>query len=804
MIEAPHLVWNARDWLVPALAIAGVLLALVLFGYWRVNNPVLRYGAALLKLIAVALLTMCLLEPLFAGKKVRPGANQFAVLVDDSQSMTLKDAGAAMTRGEQFARVGGEDAKWLDMIAQNFDLREFSFDSQLKSVEGFKGLKFDGRASNLGKSLESLLQRYQGRPLAGILLFTDGSTTDPDAVMRVLAQAAKTDAASKVPPIYPVVMGRRGPDKDVSVERITVSQTNFEDSPVTLAAQLNTTGMAGRNIVAELLDSAGKKIEEQQLRISQDGEPVVARFRIRPDDKETQGLSFYTVRASEQGRQLQFLNPESTDEATLANNSRLAAVDRGKGPYRVLYVGGRMSWEFKFLNRAVSTDDQVQLVGLIRIAKREPKFNFIGRVATGETVNPIFSGFENVNPEDTNYDQPVIGRVGVKDQTELNAGFPKTPEELFAYQAVIIDDMEAEFFSQDQMQMLKDFVRVRGGAMMMMGGVETFKAGKYDRTVIGDMLPVYIDDSPTLKGEAFSMALTREGWLEPSLRLRSDEATEQMRLDSMGDVFQVVTATRGIKPGATVLARARSENGDFVPALIEQRFGKGRVIALTIGDLWRWAMHRPTPTDSDFEKAWRQQIRYMVADVAQRIDVAIDNKQRAEDPDGTVRLIIQARDAAFQPLDNATVSVKVTAPGVAGSETKEVEMRADPSEKTPGQYEVMYVSRQPGSYKAAISVVGMDGVGIGEARAGWTSDPAAEEFRMLQPDATLLERIAKTTGGEVIELSDLERFATNLPQRQAQVMESYTQPFWHQSWIFLLAIALLASEWALRRWRGLP
>ena len=60
-------------------------------------------------------------------------------------------------------------------------------------------------------------------------------------------------------------------------------------------------------------------------------------------------------------------------------------------------------------------------------------------------------------------------------------------------------------------------------------------------------------------------------------------------------------------------------------------------------------MHRPTPDDQDFEKAWRQTIRWMVADVPQRIDVAFDNAQHADDPDGTIRLLIQARDKAFAP-----------------------------------------------------------------------------------------------------------------------------------------------------------
>ncbi len=66
----------------------------------------------------------------------------------------------------------------------------------------------------------------------------------------------------------------------------------------------------------------------------------------------------------------------STGEQTSANNSRLVVVDQGDGPYRVLYVSGRPNWEFKFLSRAIEEDEQVQLVGLIRIAKRQPKFDF--------------------------------------------------------------------------------------------------------------------------------------------------------------------------------------------------------------------------------------------------------------------------------------------------------------------------------------------------------------------------------------------------------------------------------------------
>ena len=66
-------------------------------------------------------------------------------------------------------------------------------------------------------------------------------------------------------------------------------------------------------------------------------------------------------------------------EATLANNRQMIVVDRGQEPFRVLYVSGRPNWEYKFLNRAIQEDPQVQMVALIRVARREPKFEFKGR-----------------------------------------------------------------------------------------------------------------------------------------------------------------------------------------------------------------------------------------------------------------------------------------------------------------------------------------------------------------------------------------------------------------------------------------
>ena len=94
-------------------------------------------------------------------------------------------------------------------------------------------------------------------------------------------------------------------------------------------------------------------------------------------------------------------------EATQANNTITAVVDQGGGPFRILYVSGRPNWEFKFLRRALQEEDELDLVGLIRIARRA-RFDFRGRT---ESSNPLFRGFGEEDEDETEqYDEAVLVR----------------------------------------------------------------------------------------------------------------------------------------------------------------------------------------------------------------------------------------------------------------------------------------------------------------------------------------------------------------------------------------------------------
>jgi hypothetical protein len=104
--------------------------------------------------------------------------------------------------------------------------------------------------------------------------------------------------------------------------------------------------------------------------------------------------------------------------------------------------------------------------------------------------------------------------------------------------------------------------------------------------------------------------------------------------------------------------------------------------------------------------------------------------------------------------------------------------------------------------KAAVTAA--DGSVVGEKETGWTAEPAADEFRRLTPNRVLLRQIAAQTGGEVVELNELQRFVADLPNKRIPITEPWVYPLWHRPLIFLLAIACLVGEWGARRWKGLP
>jgi uncharacterized membrane protein len=766
-----RLSFGNAGWLEPVLLVLAVAVIATVVGYRRLPRERRLRWALALKLGSFALLALALLEPSWSTPHARPGANFFLVLADNSRSLQLSDRSENQSRGQRLRGLltGEPTPTWLERLGETFQLRRYLFDARLRRVPDFESLSFDGEASHLGVALRTLAERYRGAPLAGILLFSDGNATDLDQ--------GPADT-SGLPPIYPVVVGSDAPRSDVALQRLTASQTAFEDAPVTIEGHLDTAGQAGRTLTLDLRDDSGQLVETQRLAISSDDQTASVRFRVKPDRP---GLHPYRVSVS--GAQ---------KEATSANNSRLVLVERPRGPFRVLYVTGRPNWEYKFLRRALESEKLLELVALLRVARREPKLVFHSRF--GEGSNPLYRGFGGEGEEAERYDEPVLVRLGTRDQEELRQGFPRVPEVLFGYHALVIDDLEAAFFTADQQQLIERFVSERGGGLLMLGGQESFRQGGYARTPVGDLLPVHLDRLPAQGAPPpMRFQLSREGWLEAWARLRDNESAERERLSAM-PAFKVLNRTGALKPGATLLATLSAGSASY-PALAAQRAGAGRAAALTTGDLWRWGM-RQEPGQDDLGKFWRQTLRWLVSDVPTPVEVHLGPHPTQP---GTLTVRARVRDRAFRPADNAALVVEVTAPD--GNKTA---VPTEPASSEPGAHEGTYTPRAAGLYRARARATAPDGTVLGEAESGLAIDLPAEEHRSIRPNRGLLEDLARRSGGAVVSAGSLSAFVAGLPERPAPVSDTRTRPLWHSWIVLLLALAAFATEWALRRSRGLP
>lgn len=112
---------------------------------------------------------------------------------------------------------------------------------------------------------------------------------------------------------------------------------------------------------------------------------------------------------------------------------------------------------------------------------------------------------------------------GVTTEVRPPQGIPANPAELISFDAVIIDEVAAERFSNAQMNALISFVKDFGGGLLMLGGGKAFGPGGYSGTSLEEILPVrsefqkqvedpslaivpVMDSSGSMLGEKISMA----------------------------------------------------------------------------------------------------------------------------------------------------------------------------------------------------------------------------------------------------------------------------------------------------------
>jgi hypothetical protein len=161
--------------------------------------------------------------------------------------------------------------------------------------------------------------------------------------------------------------------------------------------------------------------------------------------------------------------------------------------------------------------------------------------------------------------------------------------------------------------------------------------------------------------------------------------------------------------------------------------------------------------------------------------------------DTKVALRVEVRDKLYRPVTNAKVQARFMGPEGASAT---VELLPQPLEE--GIYTGEWTAEKPGSYVTEI-IAGHEQEEIGRDVVTFRrEDGVAEGFHTGQ-NRELLEKLSEQTGGRYYKPDTASKLTSDISYSEAGITTRETRDLWDMPVVFLLALAIRASEWLLRR-----
>lgn len=398
-------------------------------------------------------------------------------------------------------------------------------------------------------------------------------------------------------------------------------------------------------------------------------------------------------------------------------------------------------------------------------------------------------------------------RQGINTPLELSGGFPTRVQDLYQYEAIVLGDIGRDFFTDDQLLMLQDFVAERGGGLLVAGMLDD----AFVDSVVAEILPLTLNRSDTLPaylqggirrgghatGELFAPRLTAAGEFSELLRLDSDDANNR-RLWSELPTLQGIYVTGRAKPGATVLLEhpALQYQNQALPLIATQRYGSGRSMSINTASTWRWQMLM-SAEDESHERLWRQMLRWLAQGAMERVSVNFDKPfYNAGD---TVSVSVKVLDAEYKPDNNASLWIQRSDPiGNSVDIAMEWDINQD------GTYVSRFVAADEGVYRVLVDVASAAGTGLEtEKPAAFVVTPSLREFNNAGRDTGMLTRIAEIGGGRYYDLSSAQQMLNDIDHVPGAYSREVQEDLWDRPWLLALLLALMCMDWMARRYRGL-
>jgi hypothetical protein len=527
-------------------------------------------------------------------------------------------------------------------------------------------------------------------------------------------------------------------------------------------------------IVIEAIVTAFQcKGESTEVLLRRDGE-VIEQQRVEFSGNRIDHRLRFTVPGEKLGRYEFELSLEPLrEEASTTNNVALAQVDVVKDNTRVLLADQMAQYEYRYLWMLFRRDDRVGLDRYLVL----PQLTATGGLESTRRLPGDVDGW---------------GR----------------------YDVVILGDLDREQLDVQSQRALDEFVRVRGGNLVVIAG-RRHMPHDYAGQPLMDLLPVQQGRGENNSEDGYTLTVTTAGLSNDAVMIEDSPADAEEtwhELYSRKPLYFLSEYCQP-KPAAETLIEATprgrvdgwgASDGEQQRAfLCWHQVGAGRVVYISSPSTY---LLRFRHGDLLHHRFWGQLLRWVTA--AERAGgskyVRLQTDKTRYELGDPATVLVRLTDDANNPVRGAKVGAVATS---SEGEKTTIELNAD--DRVPGRYIGEFVGLPPGAYRIDATGDEVDrllaGVEKGDDLSAVITVFASQNIEMLDTkgNRALLEQVAEVTGGQVVPPTAVEEILTLTSQTPEVIEHVERQPLWNR-WTYLWIIAgCLTIEWIARKRLGL-
>jgi uncharacterized membrane protein len=550
-------------------------------------------------------------------------------------------------------------------------------------------------------------------------------------------------------PIVTVPLGSTREYKDILIKAVKAPPLAFRGREVMIDVTIKSYGYTGLTIPV-LLKEGDKLLTAKNTRINTSPGEVTASLSFIPDEAGQKNLSISI--------------PQQFGESLVSNNSFNLSMKVVRDKIRILMVSGNPSMNYRFMRTALKNDPSIDLLSFVILRTPSDILN----VPTHEQSLIPF-------PVETLFSK-----------------------EIKNFDLLIFDNFKYTLYlSPHHLESIREFVR-GGGGFAMIGGPNLLNEGRYAMTPIGEILPVRFAEKEDYRRDSqVGVRLSRAGVVHPIMRLSSDTAG-----DTAGDdvqrlnFWQEMPPLDGfnlLEPKSSAAVLLESADGIPWPILTVSNYGNGRVLTLATDYSWKWYMGMVARGKGNlaYLRLVDRMVRWLTKDPG--LDpVQITLPESAGSAGQEIEIRIKLKEEDLSPNLRSMVSFSVLNPdGV------KIESKLKPTGQL-GEYLGSLLPQKGGIYKLIV-----------ETSAGNLEESVVVAGLLdsldAAPDHEQLKKISASTGGKFLPRSEdlLKEIEAYTERGQHSFIEEKRLPLWGMMYTLAIILALLGTEWYLRRKWGL-